>query len=260
VAFAVLVAVIALLAPPAAARSGTPGWWRPAVDDHWQIQLSGRPDLGVPADVYELDLDAAPAAMVARLHAAGRRAICYVDAGTWEAWRRDADAYPAEVIGRPLPEWPGERWLDIRRLDVLGPIIEARVARCARAGFDGVDFDNVDGFENRTGFPLTSADQLRFNRWLARAAHAAGLAVVLKNDLAQARALEPAFDAAVLEQCVAYAECRLARPFVDAGKHVVDIEYGGSLARSCAVTRRLGIELLRKRLALGAWVARCRGG
>ena len=34
--------------------------------------------------------------------------------------------------------------------------------------------DNVDGFANGSGFPLTSSDQLAYNRFLATEAHARG--------------------------------------------------------------------------------------
>ena len=40
-----------------------------------------------------------------------------------------------------------------------------------------------------TGFALTAADQLRFNRWIAHEAHARDMAVGLKNDTAQVKAL-----------------------------------------------------------------------
>ena len=61
--------------------------------------------------------------------------------------------------------WPGERWLDIRQLRGRSrPIMRARIATCAREkGFDAVELDNVDGYPNHTGFPLTGADQLRYN-------------------------------------------------------------------------------------------------
>ena len=46
--------------------------------------------------------------------------------------------------------WPGEKWLDIRDLASLGPIMQARLDICERKGFDAVEFDNVDGYQNRT--------------------------------------------------------------------------------------------------------------
>ena len=232
--------------------------WVPDPADRWQIQLSGPPDLTVPSDVYELDPgNGAGQTTVATIHDRGGHAVCYVSAGTREAWRRDAGRFPAAVVGRPDDGWPGERWLDIRRIDVLGPIMRDRLARCARLGYDAIDWDNVDGWSQRTGFPITRADQRRYDRFLARIAHRAGLAAVLKNDQAQAVALEPWIDAAVLEECVAYEECALAAPFLAAGKPVIDIEYAGEPATACTVGAALGIQVIRKRLALGPAIERC---
>jgi hypothetical protein len=47
---------------------------------------------------------------------------------------------------------------------------------------------------NDTGFHLTASDQLTYDKWLARTAHRLGLSIALKNDLDQARQLEPYFD------------------------------------------------------------------
>ena len=72
--------------------------------------------------------------------------------------------FPVDPCSGRSNGWPGERWLDIRRLDVLRPIMKARLDMCAAKGFDAVEFDNVDGYQNRTGFPLTGADQLALRR------------------------------------------------------------------------------------------------
>ena len=90
----------------------------------------------------------------------------------------------------------------------------ARFQQCKRKHFDGVEADNVDGYSNHTGFPLTAADQLTYNRWLARTAHRLGLSIALKNDTDQVRQLEPNFDYALDEQCFQYSECSKLRPFV----------------------------------------------
>jgi hypothetical protein len=88
-----------------------------------------------------------------------------------------------------------------------------------------VEPDNVDGYDNKTGFDFSSRDQLAFNRWIADAAHARGLSVGLKNDLDQVAALEPSFDWALNEECVAYNECSRLSPFIGSGKAVFHAEY-----------------------------------
>jgi hypothetical protein len=245
--------------PAGAARAAAapPARWHPAPGLSWQLQLSGKLDLSVAADAVEVDGLDTTAATVAALHAAGKRAVCYVDAGSWERWRGDAQRFPAAILGRPLDGWPDERWLDIRRLDVLLPLLRARIADCAGKGFDGIEFDNVDGYANRTGFPLRAVDQLRFNRRLATEAHRRGLAVGLKNDLGQVRQLAASFDWAVDEQCFEFDECAKLLPFVARGKPVVVIEYATSTGMFCAAAAELGFDAMRKRLALDAWRQAC---
>src|SRR6202035_369207 len=216
---AVVLGASLFMAAPVARGNGP---WVPTPGLHWQYQLQGKlktnlcavPTSGgacVGPDVYDVDLYAPDGttvntAGVAAIHAVGAHAICYVDAGTWENFRPDAAAYPASVKGMPNG-WPGEVWLDIRATGVLLPIIDARVAKCASAGFDAVEFDNVDGYTNTTGFPLAASDQLTFNEDLSGIAHAHGLSVGLKNDLDQLGQLESRFDFAINEQCAQFKEC-----------------------------------------------------
>ena len=226
--------------------------WIPAPTTTWQWQLSGRLDLSVPAEMVDVDLVETPAATVAALRARGSHPVCYLSAGSYERFRPDARDFPARVLGRPLEGWPGERWLDIRRLRVLGPIMERRMDLCREKGFEGVEADNVDGYANRSGFPLTGAHQLRFNRFLARTAHRRGLSIGLKNDLDQVEALEPHFDWAINEQCFQYDECERLRPFARAGKAVFVAEYELDPDAFCARARAEGFMAMRKRLELDA--------
>jgi hypothetical protein len=234
-----------------------PPRWVPRPRPTWQWQLSGRLDSTVAAHVYDIDLFDHGAAVVARLKARARRVVCYTSLGTAERGRADAGALPRRVIGKPLPDWPGERWLDVRRLGVLRPWIERRLDLCRRKGFDAVEPDNVDAYANDSGFPLSAGDQLRFNRFVARAAHARGLAVALKNDLDQAAALEPDFDFAIVEQCFEYDECDRLAPFVAAGKPVLVAEYALPRSDFCRRARAAGLVAVRKRLDLGAWRRPC---
>ena len=232
--------------------------WHPAPTTHaWQYQLQGRIDTSVPAHVYDVDGADVSAGTVLRLHRQGRRAVCYVDVGTWEDWRSDADRFPRRTLGKRVAGWSGERWLDIRRRADLQPIMEARLRRCREKGFDAVDPDNVNGYANATGFALTASDQLAYDTWVANAAHALGLAVGLKNDLDQAARLAPYFDFSVLEQCFQYRECAKADPFISARKAVVDIEYALPRSRFCDRARRMRLAAMRKRLSLGVWRRPC---
>jgi hypothetical protein len=233
------------------------GWWRPRAGLTWQWQLTGTIDTSVRVDVFDLDAVTTPAATVAGLRAAGRRIICYVNAGAFEDFRPDASRFPAAVLGKPLDGWPGERWLDVRRWDLLEPILTARFETCRSKGFDAVEPDNVDGYANESGFPLTAADQLTFNRRLAALAHRLNLGVGLKNDLEQAAELAPAFDFAVNEECARYRECERLRVFVAAGKPVFHVEYDLAPDQFCPGVRALGFSSMRKKLDLDAWRQPC---
>ncbi|MGW8887340.1 endo alpha-1,4 polygalactosaminidase [Streptomyces sp. NPDC055749] len=249
-------------APPASAPvTGTsPGpRWRPEPGIDWQWQLSGRLDASVDAPVYDIDGFENSAAAVADLHSRDRKVICYLSTGAWEEFRPDAGKFPASVLGKGNG-WKGERWLDIRRTDVLEPLMEARIEMCAKKGFDAVEPDNMDAYLNASGFPLTADDQLRYNRLIARIAHRHGLAVGLKNDLDQIPQLEPDFDFAVNEQCAQYEECDAVTPFIEAGKAVFHAEYEVEPAQFCPESRRLKLSSLRKEYDLGPWRKTCATG
>ncbi|MFC1419256.1 endo alpha-1,4 polygalactosaminidase [Streptacidiphilus cavernicola] len=242
--------------PPLHPSPTASGRWRPVPGVSWQWQLSGVLDTRVDAAVYDVDGFDTGAATVAALHAAGRRVICYVNVGAYEDFRPDRTAYPAAVLGAS-DGWPGERWLDVRRLDLLRPIIARRFDMCRAKGFDAVEPDNVDGYQNHSGFPLTAADQLAFNRMVAGLAHQRGLAVGLKNDLDQVPGLVGAFDFAVNEQCAEYQECDALLPFIRQGKAVFQAEYHLPVADFCPAARRMRFSALLKHLALDAWRRSC---
>jgi hypothetical protein len=249
--------VLALtLAVPQVASAAT-SWWVPAPGSTWQWQLTTSVDQSVDAQVYDIDLFENSAAVVSSLHAQGRHVVCSLDAGTWEGWRPDAGEFPASVLGSADPGWTNERWLDIRQLSVLEPIMQARMQLCKQKGFDGVEVDNVDGYQNNTGFPLSAANQLAYNEWLASAAHALGLSIALKNDTDQIAQLQPYFDFALNEECFVYSECTLLKPFTAAGKAVFEVEYTLEPSQFCAQANALGLMAMKKSLELGAWNSPC---
>ncbi|WP_406015175.1 endo alpha-1,4 polygalactosaminidase [Streptomyces sp. NBC_00984] len=253
---AVLILLTLLACCTSAPEPSGKGRWRPEPGIGWQWQLSGRLDPTVDVPVYDIDGFDHQASAVGDLHHRGRKVICYLSTGAWEDFRPDAGKFPASVRGKGNG-WEGEYWLDIRRTDVLEPLMERRIEMCAEKGFDAVEPDNMDGYRNRTGFPLTAADQLRYNRLIARIAHRHGLAVGLKNDLGQIPELEPDFDFAVNEQCAQYEECGKLTPFVKAGKAVFHVEYELPVSRFCAGSRRLGLSSLLKKYELGVWRQEC---
>jgi hypothetical protein len=225
--------------------------WTPAPGVMWQLQLTTPVDTGVAAQVFDIDGVENDATVVATLRAAGHRVICYVDTGAAEDFRSDYQSFPSTLLGKS-DGFPGERWLDIRQLDVLRPIMALRFDLCRAKGFDAIDADEADGYANDTGFPLTAADQLNYNRMLATLAHERGLSIGLKNDLAQISDLVTDFDFAINEQCVEYNECDALTLFVRAGKAVFHVEYNLDTTQFCAKTTGLAFSSIRKNIALDA--------
>jgi outer membrane biosynthesis protein TonB len=253
-----LAAMATRAAAPASAapQAGADAVWRPAPQTTWQWQLAGPIDRSFDVQMYDVDLFDTDAPTVAALRAQGRKAICYMNAGAWENWRPDAAQFPDALKGR-TNGWAGEQWLDIRNLAAIGPIMDARMDLCKAKGFDGIEPDNVDGYTNNTGFPLTYADQIRYNTFLANAAHARGLSVGLKNDLGQVNDLLPLFDWALNEECARYRECSALAPFIAAGKAVFHVEYTGEPAAFCPAVLALGFSSLKKHLGLDAYRVAC---
>jgi hypothetical protein len=231
--------------------------WHPAAVTSWQIQLTGTVDTTPDVQMFDIDLFDVDASVVATLQQKAAKVICHISAGSFEAWRSDAASFPASVLGNTLGS-SGERWLDIRATDVLGPIMKARLDICRSKGFDGVDVDTVDGYTNTTGFPLMVADQLAYNRFLATEAHARGLAIGLVNDVSQAADLVGDFDWILAEQCFQYDECDRVQPFVDVGKAVFHIEFNLETSDFCPLANTLNFNSMKKNVSLDAARWPCR--
>jgi endo-alpha-1,4-polygalactosaminidase (GH114 family) len=199
-------------------------WWQPATGLTWQWQLDEEVDTSIEADVYDIDLYT-DQSIIDELHARNIKVICYISVGSWEDWRPDASQFPPEVLGNKYEGWPGERWLDIRRLDLLSPIMANRLDLCKSKGFDAVEPDNIEIYNNPTGFPLSYQDQLAYASWLAEAAHARGLAIGLKNAPGMVADSISFFDFAITEDAFFYGWVAKMLPFIKANKPVFAAEY-----------------------------------
>jgi hypothetical protein len=202
-------------------------WWRPSsaapLTLHWvlddKLNLSDPVQMGLrsisgetlPApDVYDIDGFENSAATVAALHAQGKKVICYIEAGAYETYRPDVAKFKAlspQIWGAADEGWAGSYWLDIRRIDELAPIMKARFQMCKDKGFDAIEPDEITAWSNDSGFPLTYADQIAYNRAVAGWAHSIGMSIGLKGDLEQAHDLVHDFDWTLNEECYEYDEC-----------------------------------------------------
>ena len=206
-----------------------------ATSTTFRLDIENPVDENEAVDWYDVDLwDNLDSGLIDRLHGKGRKVICYFSAGSAENWRPDYASYPRAALGKGLDGWPGEKWVDVRSAGVRA-VVASRMDRAKAAGCDGVDPDNVDGYSNDTGFSLTAAHQLSFNRFLAAEGHKRGMVVGLKNDVDQIAQLVSSFDFAVNEQCFQFDECDKVARFIAAGKAVINIEYGSVSAHKTSV-------------------------
>lgn len=224
----------------------------------WQIQYTGEIDYSLNVSMYNVDLFGIEVSAINQMHERGIFVMCYFSAGSFEDWRPDITRFPAEILGKDYEGWLGEKWLDIRKIDLLAPIMSARLDLAAQKGCDGVDPDNVHGFANDTGFPLTYEDQLKYNIWLAKSAHERGLLIGLKNDLEQIPDLVSYFDWQLNEECFQYDECEMLLPFIEAGKPVFNIEYTLAISDFCPQSKKMGFNSIRKNLILDAPLEACK--
>jgi len=237
--------------------------WVPPPGTTWQWQLTGQIDTSYDVEVYDIDLFEAPQSVIDELHSDGRRVICYFSAGSWEDWRPDADEFPQSAIGNPLDGWPGEWWLDPRDPTVRS-IMEERLDLAVDKSCDGVEPDNVEAWANGSGFDLTRADQLDYNRFLADQGHQRGLSVGLKNVVELVDALVDDFDWSLDEECLQYDECAGLHPFLDQGKAVFHTEYVNKPSQGeakadevCGDSTIEGFSTLIKTWDLNAWQIAC---
>lgn len=250
----------------------TTSWWRPKASANltWQWVLQGTIDTNYDVDVYDVDLFDTPKSTIQALQRKGIRVICYFSAGTYEGWRPDwkkffpfitGDSYSGSKppFAGKMDDWD-ERWLDIRQINLLRPIMTSRLQMAVNKGCDGVEPDNMDAFQNlgEVKKPIKATDQLKYNRFIADAAHNLSMSVGLKNDVGQLASLVGYYDFAVNEQCFQYNECaKYTSTFVAQDKPVFGVEYQGDPAVFCPQAQALKLSFQKKRLSLRNWRIGC---
>lgn len=203
-------------------------WWQPALGSTWQIVLSpdgDEPQLNYDYDVYDLDLFDVPASTFADLHAHGKKVICYFSAGSAEDWRSDYPCFTDADKGAGLKGWQGENWLVTNSSNVRAIMLE-RMNLAVQKGCDGIDPDNVDGYDNKENhLGLTRQDAIDYVSFLADAAHARNLSIGLKNAGGIAPQVLDKMQWEVNEECIELGECAQFDVFTKANKPVFNIEY-----------------------------------
>lgn len=232
-------------------------WWKPTQTMTWDVQYVGDINPNLNVEIRDIDLYDVGPEKIRQMKANGQKIICYLSAGSSESWRVDYKKFPAAVKGKALDGWAGEKWLDVRRLDILMPIMEARMDIAVHKGCDAIDPDNMDAYSNKSGFPITKAHSIAYFKALANAAHERGLAIGLKNAMEMIPVVLPLMDFAVNEQCREYDECDTYKPVVAAGKPVFGIEYRGDPTKFCPEQNAMLHTTLKKYLSLNAYRVDC---
>lgn len=176
-------------------------------------------------DIIDIDAFSATKELVEAFHAKGIKVIAYVSVGTLESYRDDAYLLPPEVIGNVYPDWPDERFLDLRQIDKLKPFILSRLDMIKEKGFDGVEPDNIDGYQEDNGFELTIEDSKKFCEWLINEAHERELSIGQKNTEELVPSMHQKFDWALTEDVFYQNIQDCYQPYITAGKPVFSAEY-----------------------------------
>ncbi|MDP4281660.1 MAG: endo alpha-1,4 polygalactosaminidase [Bacteroidota bacterium] len=235
-------------------------YWTPLPQTSFQYQLSGTVDTTVTARVFDIDAFEATPELVARLHKMGKKVIGYISVGTYENWRPDTALFPKEVIGNVVEGWPGEKWLDIHQISKLAPVLKARLDMVKSKGFDAVEADNIDGYENLTGFAITQKEELVFAKWLADEAHNRGLSIGQKNASMLAGDLFSFYQWALVEDCFIYGECDFFQPYIEQKKAVFSVEYTDDSVdfdQYCMKADSLQFTGILKHRSLDSWLRSC---
>ncbi|MHA7772848.1 endo alpha-1,4 polygalactosaminidase [Roseibium sp. M-1] len=231
-----------------------------SVGDTWDWQLSAPVDLNRSVSVMDLHPDLVTPDDLKVLRQSGILVICYVSVGTLEKGARDAAAFPAEVLGKTYEDWPNERFLDIRRLDILLPIMKARFEACRHEGFDAVEPDNMDVHDNDSGFAVTADGVVAYVARLSMIAHGLGLKIGQKNVPDLTADLIDHMDFAVTEGCYQDRWCDDMSAYIRAGKPVFDAEYTDrpiDFSEACATAQAQKIAMILKDRDLTAPVRFC---
>ena len=203
--------------PPHLGSTGHPMRW------DWQIgRVTPLQRTGASAvDIYDIDGFLTTRGEVRQIHTSWQastlahpKAVCYLDLA-WEDYRPDGSPsprgryFPAAALGKIYFGFPQERWVDFRQLNELKPLLNERIAMCARKGFDAVELDDIDNFDpaSTTGFHITPGDAQNFLAYAFNLVHRYGMTAAWKNAPGLAWWGVKYADGAVVEECYVFNEC-----------------------------------------------------
>jgi hypothetical protein len=183
--------------------------------------------------------------------------------GTLENDRYDASLIPKEVLGKTYPEWPDEKWLDIRQIDKLKPWLNSRINMILKKKFDGIEPDNMDSYDNETGFNIQIADTKKYADYLISLAHSNGLSIGQKNVKELSADYASKFDWMLTEDAFAQGWQDELSIYIKLKKPVFAVEYTDEMSQSgfeknvCPAAKQLHYTAILKKRDLSQWVDRC---
>lgn len=240
-------------------------WWQPVpgVSFDWVLDNITTKDT-FSAEVVDVDAFETSKATVDALHAKGKKVIAYISAGTLENDRPDGNLLPKEVVGKVYPEWPEERWVDISKLDKVKPWLISRFTMIKQKGFDAIEPDNLDGYENETGFNISATDAKNYCLYMIELAHSMGLGIGQKNVPELTGDLSSKFDWALTEDAFDQGWQDDMLPYISKNKPVFVAEYTDEMSQSkfqttvCPAAKTKKFSAVLKRRDLDKWSYFCK--
>jgi hypothetical protein len=197
----------------------------PPVGTGFDYQLGGASPVPAGAGIVVRDSTDEPAP--------GTYGVCYVNGFQTQPGETWPDDLLVQGDDGPLvdPNWDDEYILDTStaaKRTAIAARQATAVDRCADAGFQAVEFDNLDSWYRSAG-ALDADDALALATLLVDHAHGRGLAVAQKNttDIGSRGRDVAGFDFAIAEECDRWSEC--ADYTAVYGPHVLDVEYTDDL-------------------------------
>jgi len=218
--------------------------WKPKPGTTWNYVLGNDVDISKEkAQVVDIDVKKS-AKKIHDLHKANIKVICYFSAGTVEKFRDDYEDFikVKGLVQNRYDAWPDERWLDFRVAGIR-PLIRKRMKLAVSKKCDGIEVDNLDGYQmrevKRWKKPLTRDDTIKYAKWLAYTAHEYGISIGLKNVPGIIDRVGKYFDFAINESCIKHNECYLYNDFLKSGKAVFGVTYNGLSRHRNALCKNL---------------------
>lgn len=231
----------------------------------WRLDSIGLNEVNqYTCKIIDIDAFTATKELVNAFHSRGIKVIAYISVGTIENYRPDSALLPREIIGNIYPAWPDERFLNIREIEKLKPFIISRFDMIKDKDFDGIEPDNMDGYNEVNGFELTLNDTKLFCEWMIDEAHKRGLSIGQKNTEELVPYLYKKFDWALTEDIFNSNTQNDYSLYISADKPVFSAEYTDAMSITdfnslvCSKAKQLKYFVFLKHRDLTQWKYECK--